>query len=249
MNIITDYASGGTLSRALEARRGTGGNPSRPIAPDVAVYWAAQLCSALYAIHSVKVLHRDIKPSNIFLNHEGQIKLGDFGLSRQLMSSSSSNRDLQAQTTCGTPYYMSPEQVKAQRYSYPSDVWAYGCVLFEIFTLQRPFVGASFPLLAHAIVDGKSKVDPRRNALLDACRHGDPPMPEAALSLVTDEGIFERDASKRMSLVQIAITLAPLMHSAHRHATLDHILSDDKAERDDSPDDNSSTDNGRSHGS
>ena len=228
MCIITDYASGGTLQRALNARKGVNGAPDRLIAPDIALTWTAQLCSAMHAIHAVKVLHRDVKPSNIFLNHKGQIRLGDFGLARQLLGSRS-GRDTLAQTTCGTPYYMAPEQVTAQRYSYAADVWAYGCCVFEIFTLQRPFVGSSFPLLARIIVEGDTGMDARQAALLDACRRNTPPMPEAALGLVTNDGLFQRDASKRMTLVQVATVIAPLLHTADRRSTLHQILSSSAA--------------------
>ena len=88
-----------------------------------------------------------------FLTARGTIKLGDFGLSRPLATGPSTNssghssgdlNDLLAKTTCGTPYYMSPEQVKAEAYSYPADVWAYACVMFEVITLNRP-LAPSFP--------------------------------------------------------------------------------------------------------
>ena len=67
------------------------------------------------------VLHRDIKPGNVFLDAQGNIKLGDFGLARVLSPDSQF-----AQTWVGTPFYMSPEQVDGLAYNQKSDVWALG---------------------------------------------------------------------------------------------------------------------------
>jgi serine/threonine protein kinase len=80
-----------------------------------------QIVLALSECHSKKkgaVLHRDIKPSNIFLDHNKNVKLGDYGLARVLKHSLD-----YAKTHLGTPYYMSPEQVGEDRYNDKSDIW------------------------------------------------------------------------------------------------------------------------------
>jgi serine/threonine protein kinase len=81
---------------------------------------------ALLYLHERKILHRDLKTQNIFIKN-GQISLGDFGIAKVL----DHTRDF-ANTCIGTPYYMSPELFKNKPYSYKSDVWALGCVIYEM---------------------------------------------------------------------------------------------------------------------
>ncbi|KAF9738224.1 hypothetical protein PMIN06_001762 [Paraphaeosphaeria minitans] len=79
------------------------------------------------------ILHRDLKPENIFLDHDNSVKLGDFGLSKILQS-----HDF-ASTYVGTPFYMSPEICKAEQYGPHSDIWALGCIIYEMCAKQPPF--------------------------------------------------------------------------------------------------------------
>jgi NIMA (never in mitosis gene a)-related kinase len=101
--------------------------------------WFLQLVCALKHIHDRKILHRDIKTANIFLHRPDPrgfpvVKLGDFGISKALDQTSAL-----AKSQVGTPYYMSPELCEAKPYSYKSDVWAVGVVLYELTTLKQPF--------------------------------------------------------------------------------------------------------------
>ncbi|KAF1944226.1 kinase-like protein [Clathrospora elynae] len=79
------------------------------------------------------ILHRDLKPENIFLGDDNSVKLGDFGLSKILQS-----HDF-ASTYVGTPFYMSPEICKAEQYGPHSDIWALGCIIYEMCTKAPPF--------------------------------------------------------------------------------------------------------------
>ncbi|KAF2465906.1 kinase-like protein [Lindgomyces ingoldianus] len=79
------------------------------------------------------ILHRDLKPENIFLGDDNSVKLGDFGLSKILQS-----HDF-ASTYVGTPFYMSPEICKAEQYTLHSDIWALGCIIYEMCAKQPPF--------------------------------------------------------------------------------------------------------------
>lgn len=107
------------------------------------------VCLALHFVHKREILHRDLKTQNIFIK-DGQLKLGDFGISKVLGGPVSF-----AQTVIGTPYYMSPELVKNRPYDYKSDVWALGCVLYELTTLKHAFDANSLNGLAGKIVRGK----------------------------------------------------------------------------------------------
>ncbi|KAL9028500.1 MAG: hypothetical protein Q9196_003142 [Gyalolechia fulgens] len=83
--------------------------------------------------NQIMILHRDLKPDNVFLGHDNQVKLGDFGLSKLMQS-----HDF-ASTYVGTPYYMSPEICAAERYTLFSDIWSLGCVMYELCARRPPF--------------------------------------------------------------------------------------------------------------
>ncbi|CAG2068093.1 unnamed protein product, partial [Timema podura] len=93
-----------------------------------------QLLLAIQHIHSKKILHRDIKTANILLTRNKDfVKLGDFGISKILASKS------KAETVVGTPCYLSPELCEGRPYNEKSDIWALGCVLYEMMALHRAF--------------------------------------------------------------------------------------------------------------
>lgn len=98
--------------------------------------WFLHISTALKYIHSNRIIHRDIKPENIFLAENGTLKLGDFGISKVL-----SNTQDMAKTQCGSPFYISPEIYRQEPYWTKSDIWSLGWVLYELCTLNRPFIG------------------------------------------------------------------------------------------------------------
>jgi NIMA (never in mitosis gene a)-related kinase len=95
------------------------------------ILWFTQLLMALNYIHQNRIIHRDIKTSNIFITQAGNIKLGDFGISKVLI-----NTNQKAFTLVGTPFYLSPEMCESKPYSFQSDMWSVGCVLFEMASLS-----------------------------------------------------------------------------------------------------------------
>lgn len=112
-----------------------------------------QSLSALYKCHNRKegkICHRDLKPANLFLDNDHNVKLGDFGLSRMMGPES-----VFCTTHVGTPYYMSPEQIKDQRYNEKSDIWSLGCIIYEIAALHAPFEATTHYQLAMKIKAGK----------------------------------------------------------------------------------------------
>ncbi|XP_065647778.1 serine/threonine-protein kinase 36 isoform X3 [Hydra vulgaris] len=95
---------------------------------------AAQLCEALYYLHSNRILHRDMKPQNILLTKSGDVKLCDFGFARAM-----SFQTLVLTSIKGTPLYMSPELVEEKPYDHTSDLWSLGCILYELYVGSPPF--------------------------------------------------------------------------------------------------------------
>ena len=104
----------------------------------------------LHYMHASRVLHRDLKTQNIFLLGNGRLVLGDLGVSKVLEGT----MDF-AQTSVGTPYYMSPEIFKNKPYNHKSDIWALGCVLYEMTTLSHAFDANSLNGLACKIIKGR----------------------------------------------------------------------------------------------
>lgn len=114
-----------------------------------------QLSRAIQGCHShrgsLTILHRDIKPANVFLDLEGNVKLGDFGLARVLQQGD----DHFAETVVGTPYYMSPEIIRGTKYNRKSDIWSLGCLIYELCALRPPFTGKHMNMLSKNIADGR----------------------------------------------------------------------------------------------
>ncbi|KAL0225311.1 hypothetical protein RCL1_003223 [Eukaryota sp. TZLM3-RCL] len=142
-NIIMDYADGGDLHSKLRSREG------KLFSESEIMLWFVQILSALKHVHNNNILHRDLKTQNIFLTSTNIIKLGDFGISKQL-----GTHNEFARTSVGTPYYLSPEMCEDKPYNNKSDVWALGCCLYELATLRFPFQARSIPALVMSILRG-----------------------------------------------------------------------------------------------
>uniref|UniRef100_A0A8B9CL80 non-specific serine/threonine protein kinase n=1 Tax=Anser brachyrhynchus TaxID=132585 RepID=A0A8B9CL80_9AVES len=141
--IVMDYCEGGDLFKKINAQKGI------LFSEDQILDWFVQICLALKHIHDRKILHRDIKSQNIFLTKDGTIQLGDFGIARVL------NSTVELARTCiGTPYYLSPEICQNRPYNNKSDIWALGCVLYEMCTLKHAFEAGNMKNLVLKIISG-----------------------------------------------------------------------------------------------
>ena len=105
---------------------------------------------AIKHVHDRKILHRDLKSQNVFLTRSNWVKLGDFGIAKVLEHTKAA-----AKTVVGTPYYLSPEIIENKPYSFPSDVWSLGVLLYEMAALKPPFDANSLHDLAKKILAGR----------------------------------------------------------------------------------------------
>lgn len=95
------------------------------------------LCGLSY-LHTNNQLHRDVKPANVLINSKGQIKLTDFGITKEL----DKDKDF-AKTSVGTRSYMSPQRIEGSEYDYKSDIWGFGLIMYELATGNSPYKNLS----------------------------------------------------------------------------------------------------------
>ena len=142
--IVMEYAPFGDLSRALRKRQA-----QRKLLPEDLIWsYFIQIARGLQALHAQKILHRDVKTANVLRMSGEIVKLGDLGVAK-LMKGAMTN------TQIGTPHYMPPEVWRNRPYTFNSDVWALGCVLFEMCTFSVPFEARSMEELRFKVMKGK----------------------------------------------------------------------------------------------
>ena len=107
--------------------------------PDQALIIVSGVLEALAYSHQHGIVHRDIKPANVIITHDGAVKVMDFGIARAL--DGAQNTMTQTGTVMGTPQYLSPEQALGKPIDTRSDLYAVGCLLYELLTGRPPFVG------------------------------------------------------------------------------------------------------------
>ncbi|CAK9177118.1 unnamed protein product [Ilex paraguariensis] len=127
ISIILEYMDGGSLADFLK-------HVKTIPEPCLAAICKQVLKGMWYLHHEKHIIHRDLKPSNLLINHRGEVKITDFGVSAIMESTSG-----QANTFVGTYNYMSPERISGRQYGYRSDIWSLGLVLLECATGHFPY--------------------------------------------------------------------------------------------------------------
>jgi serine/threonine protein kinase len=171
---------------------------------DEALGIAKQIAEALEAAHEKGIIHRDLKPANIALTQDGHVKVLDFGLAKAMEPASGTPFDLANSPTItspammtgvgmilGTAAYMSPEQAKGRPADKRSDVWAFGCVLYEMLTAKRAFEGEDVSDTLAAVLRGQpnwtalpADLPPLFRTLVRRCLEKDPRQRLADVSIV-----------------------------------------------------------------
>lgn len=159
--LISELLEGKTLREELNPHRS--GLPLRK-----ATDYALQIAHGLAAAHNKGIIHRDLKPENVFITKDGRVKILDFGLAKlqsnfkSEISNFKSPVDSGAQTllqttepgmVLGTPAYMSPEQVRGEASDHRSDIFAFGCMLYEMLAGRRAFGGRTAVECMHAVLN------------------------------------------------------------------------------------------------
>jgi len=142
-NIVMEYCDGLDLRKYINEHK----EKNKLIEKDLVYHIILDICKGLKEIHNKKLIHRDLKPDNLFLTKDLKVKIGDFGIAKEL-----NNSNEYAKTQAGTMLYMAPEIINGEKYNKKVDIWALGCIIHELCTLNFCFESNSINGLVDKIV-------------------------------------------------------------------------------------------------
>ena len=167
--IVLEYCPGGDILSLIDQ--------DKQLPEPVIREFGLHIMDGLFYLHSKGIIYADLKPSNILFNEYGVLKLCDFGLAKLIIDSQSEENKK------GTPYYMAPELFEEGGvYSFYSDLWSFGCVLYELAVGTPPFISSTFKDLKEQIISADTPVIPTASAAFN--------------DLIS--GLLQKDPSKRI---------------------------------------------------
>lgn len=179
--IVMELCDRGDLARTIKKTAAAGASLPEPRVWRIFL----QITLGLAYLHARRTLHRDLKSANVFLCAEDVVKIGDLGVARVLGTES-----FYARTCVGTPYYLSPELIQGNPYNDRSDVWALGCILYELCTGRHAFDANNQGTLILKIIQGTY-----------------PAIPDSYSDLLASlvDALLTRDSSSRPSAMDILL--------------------------------------------
>jgi eukaryotic-like serine/threonine-protein kinase len=152
-NLISVYDMGeedGRLFMVMELLKGDTLNDylkrAHPLTLETGLDLMGQMCEGLAVAHVHRIFHRDIKPGNIFIQHDGSLKILDFGVARLADSNMTASGFI-----VGTPDFMSPEQARGKEIDHRSDIFSTGAVFYHMLSGRKPFAAADLPAVLHKV--------------------------------------------------------------------------------------------------
>jgi serine/threonine protein kinase/dipeptidyl aminopeptidase/acylaminoacyl peptidase len=181
--LVMELVEGPTLAQVIERCR------EAPVPLARVFEIARQIAEGLQAAHENGVVHRDLKPGNVALTKKGDVKILDFGVAKTLERATSgapwASIDADGGVVLGTPAYMSPEQARGLTLDERTDIWSFGCLLYELLTGRQPFAGLTASDTLAAVLER----DPDMAIL--------PPETPAAVRLLLSQ-CLEKDPARRL---------------------------------------------------
>ena len=172
--LVLEYVPGETLAERIAGE---------PFKLEQAFSISRQVAEAVSAAHKKGVVHRDLKPGNIKITPDGRVKVLDFGLAKISVSEgmSSETSVTQAGHIIGTPAYMSPEQARGKDTDHRTDIWSFGCIMYQMLTAKLPFEGETATDTLARIIEREpdwellpQEIPANIRALLRRCLEKDP---------------------------------------------------------------------------
>jgi serine/threonine protein kinase len=229
--LVMEFIEGRSLSEIL--REG-------PLPVSSTLRLGRQIAKALAAAHKAGIIHRDLKPANIMVTPKNQVKVLDFGLARptpdSIISASPAMQEVTVSgVVMGTASYLSPEQIKGDLLDVRSDLWALGCVLYQMISGRTPFPGNSIPeILATVLRDEPGVIDSsvteipsELSRLIEKCLRKDPAdRPQSAMEVAATLKEIAQPARKETAGVSTfeQISLSRLAPNSASVATVNRYL-------------------------
>lgn len=215
--IVMQYANGGDLHAKLKARKG------QLLSQQEVLHYFSQICLAIACMHERRILHRDLKTHNVFLTKDGVVKLGDFGISTVLRNTFELKK-----TVCGTPYYFSPQLCLNRPYNNKSDIWALGCILYEMLTLNHAFGGSNMQSLVQKILKGTyppidNSYSSHLSRLVSQMLQNDPHLRPNASQIISLPFIQEALANLQRGVQVAKLTNAPVTLPAVKSSAVQNV--------------------------